>query len=136
MKRRSGAIGGDPAVFDEYEGILFEIFGVDRERLCDLWADQPFLGVSAALVVGDVVPGGAGDGEVFGQNMDLGEEVAIGEPVEIVTVGNMPELDSLSRDIQLAKLEKLRKQNLLLDIQLELATLELAAKRGSLPREF
>lgn len=125
LKRRSGLIGGDPAIFDKCELVLFDVYGVDPEQLCDLWAEQPFLG-GPPLVTGD-------SGESVGEGVDAMD--AVEETVEVLAVGESM-VDTLARDVQIAMLEKLRKQSQLLDIQIEIATLDLANKRKCLSSIF
>lgn len=139
LERREGLVNRGTAVFDECESVLFDIYGVDREDLSNLWPKNPFLKRARFEAVVDLDEGSS-------TKMPKLIEAAEVELVNVVcAVGNdgggvgvagyvadVPESEALLLEMRRLKIENLKKTSMLLDFQIQLAAFEMAAKR----REF
>lgn len=101
---------------------MFQLVGVDRENLCDLWPDAPFLNVKKSSVdIGKEKDSNVSDVGANDVGSDLPEKDLVGRSTESERL-----LDTLRRK----KILKVSRQNKLLAIQIEIAEIELSERRA------
>lgn len=122
ISRRAGSQQRKGVSFDACDDLMFTLYGVDREKLCDLWPDEPFLNSKD--------PAGAKCvDEIKCDDVQVAPEIVPAVDVDAV----VPSGDILLKELREAKIEKIRQQTKLIKIQLEIAAIELTQRRASLP---
>lgn len=103
-----------PVEFDKCDEIMFRMFGVHRETLVDLWPNRPFLGTEKVVVKTE---------EVLPVKKVIVADEKSEEKCRCVYA------DESCVELRRAKAESLRRKTKLVNIQIDLATIELAERR-------
>lgn len=130
ISRRSNG-GRNPFKFSRCDEVMFQLVGVDREKLCDLWPDAPFLNIKKSSVDDSSKNGDVSERE---RNTDV-SDVDVDDVANVVesegkTVGRVNESERLLNILRRKKILKLSRQNKLLALQLEIAEIDLAERRA------
>lgn len=117
---------------------MFALFGVDPEKLIDLWPTAPFLGSNKSNGLDKVQEVPTVKDALLSENengAEVAAEVISDVEFELVSGGCVAnggpasEADALLIELRRAKIEMVRQKTKLLGIQVEIATMELAERR-------